>query len=134
MTPVQSGDKLCEDAPDIFLLSKLIPGDERLNHLAQVAPIAVLHVNVEFLRRLEVFPVIVADNVWMTQGMEDGEFGLELFTLFVRHTNVADFFATHFLVERLVRILSDIEDKEQCTFLSDILRTLCMMPNEPCPR
>ena len=98
MTSIQSGDQLCEDAPNIFLLGKLIPGNERLYDLAQVSTIAVLHVDMEFLRRLEVFPVVVTDNVWMAKGIEDTEFRLELFPLFMRHTNVADLFAAHFLI------------------------------------
>ena len=36
--------------------------------------------------------VIVGHDIWMLQGMQDGEFCLKLFPFLVRHANIIDFF------------------------------------------
>lgn len=66
MTAVKRSDELGEDTPHIFLLGELVLRNERLDDLAQVPTIAVLHVDVKFLGCLEMFPMVIPDNIWVT--------------------------------------------------------------------
>jgi len=82
---VQSADNLTEDGPDEFLLGQLVFALEVLNDAAKIAIAAVLHVEVEVLRGLEVLPFVVADNVWMDELLQDGQLGLQLLFFLCGH-------------------------------------------------
>ena len=92
MAPVQCRDQLREDSPDKFFFCILLCVNEIFNHLSKVASSAVLHVYIQILRCFEVLSMVVGDNVWMAQGAQDGKFGVKLFTFFVGHLDVIDFF------------------------------------------
>lgn len=49
----------------------------------------------QVLARLEVFAVVVGDDVRMAEMRQDLELGVELFALFLRHAEVGDFLAAH---------------------------------------
>lgn len=67
VTPVQGHGQLAEDAPDEAFLSSLALEREVLDHAAEIAVAAVLHVEVEVLADLEVLAVVVGDDVGMSE-------------------------------------------------------------------
>ena len=98
VTAIERRDELGEDTPYIFLLGELVLGNQRLDNLTQIPTIAILHVYVQLLGCLEMFSMVVPHNVWVPQRVEDGEFCVELLSLFLRHSDVAYLFATEYLV------------------------------------
>jgi hypothetical protein len=90
---VQGADDLAEDAPHKLLLAHLVLVLQVADDAAQVAVPAVLHVQVQILRDLDVVALEVGDDVRVAELLEDGELGLELFALLLRHLLVADFLA-----------------------------------------
>lgn len=89
----QSTYQLCKDLPDKLLFGVAIPIFQLLDVSAEVAIPTVLHVEVEVMARLEMFAVAVLDDVWMTEGFEDAQFGVQLVLFLVGHAAVGDFFA-----------------------------------------
>lgn len=61
----------------------------------------------QILRRLEMFSVVVTDNVGMSKMRENLELGMELFTLLGRHLQIADLLPTH---DQPVGLASDLPD------------------------
>lgn len=99
MTPIKRLNDLCEDSPDKFfrrIFPRLL---ESFDNAAQITATAVFHVDVEFLRLLEVFAVEVRYDVGMVEGGKDVEFCGELFSFFGRHLEVGYFFSAKNLVE-----------------------------------
>jgi hypothetical protein len=94
MTSVQGADNLAEDAPDKLFIRVFAVVLELLDDAPEVAIAAVLHVQVEVLRRLEVLALVVPDDIRVDQLLQYGEFGLELFAFLGRHLGIADLFAT----------------------------------------
>ena len=76
MASIERSDQLCKDAPDKFFLGILVGGCQVLDDLTQVSTTAILHVDVEVLRGLEVLPMIVGHNVWVAQRAQDRELGM----------------------------------------------------------
>ena len=94
MASVESIHDLAEDGPDELLVGELVLVLEVLDDAAEVAVAAVLHVQVQVLRGLQVLALVVADDVWVYELLEDGQLGLQLFLLLLRHLGVGDLFAT----------------------------------------
>lgn len=88
MTPIQGHDQLAEDAPDKAFLGSLTLHCEVLDDTTEVAVAAVLHVQVQVLADLEVFTVVVGDDVGMAEGRQNLELGVELLALLLRHSEV----------------------------------------------
>ena len=95
VTAVQSQDELAEDAPDEALGSSLTLVLQVLDHTAEVAVAAILHVQVEILADLEMLAVVVGDNVWVPEMRKDLEFGVKLLALLLGHAQVRNLFAAH---------------------------------------
>jgi len=89
---VQGADDLAEDAPHKLLLAHLVLVLEVADDTAEVAVAAVFHVQVKVLGCLDVVALKVGDNVGVSQLFQDGQFGLQLFALFLGHFEVADLF------------------------------------------
>lgn len=85
MTAVESTHELSKDAPDEILFSHLVVCFHDLDLSSKVALLAILHVDVEIRGGFYMFPLIVSDDVAMTEAFEDGELGLELLALFWLH-------------------------------------------------
>ena len=51
------------------------------------------------MARFEVFAMVVSDDIGMTEGAQDIEFGRELFSLLLGHLDVVDLFATEDLYQ-----------------------------------
>lgn len=103
----QGQNQLAEYAPNEALLRPLTLEGEVLDHPTEVAVAAVLHVQVQILGDLQVFTVVVGDDVGVTEGREDLELGVELFALFLGHAQVGDFLAAHDEAVRLSAHLAD---------------------------
>lgn len=50
------------------------------------------------MARFEVFAVVISDDIRVTEGAQDIEFGRELFSFLLGHLDVVYFFATEHLV------------------------------------
>lgn len=107
VTAVESGDKLREDAPDEGLLCPLALQRQILDHPAEIAIAAILHVKVQILTRLEVLAVEVFDDVLVSEVGEDLELGVQLFTLLGRHLGVADLLAAD---DETIALAPDLSD------------------------
>ncbi|TFB01269.1 hypothetical protein CCMA1212_006799 [Trichoderma ghanense] len=92
MTAIQGQNQLAKDAPDKALLRPLA---------------LVFHVQVQVLARLEVLAVVVGDDVRVAEVREDLELGVQLLALFLRHSDVRDFFAAH---DEAVGLAADLAD------------------------
>ena len=90
---VQGTDNLAEDAPDELLLTHLVLVLQVANDSSQVAISAVLHVKVKVLGCLDMVTFEIGDNVWVSEFLQDGQLGLQLFALLLGHFEVADLFA-----------------------------------------
>ena len=90
---VQGAHNLAEDAPDKLLLAHLVLVLEVADDASEVAVSTVFHVEVEVLRGLDVVALEVGDNVWVSEFLEDGQLGLQLFALLLGHFEVADLFS-----------------------------------------
>lgn len=88
VTPIQGHDQLAEDAPDKAFLGPLTLHCEVLDDTAEVAVAAVLHVQVQVLADLEVFTVVVGNDVGVAEGRQNLELGVELLALLLRHSEV----------------------------------------------
>lgn len=88
---IQSGHQLGQNTPNKLLFRIFVRGLEVLDDHAQVTAPAVFHVEIQVLRGLEVFSVVVGDDVGVSQGTQDIEFGRELFPFFLGHLDVVDF-------------------------------------------
>lgn len=64
---VQSADQLCEDGPNKLLVGVFIASLQILNHHSQVSIAAVLHVEVQVMRGLQVLLLVVGDNIRMAE-------------------------------------------------------------------
>jgi hypothetical protein len=93
VTAVQSTHDLAEDAPDKLLFTHLVLVLQVTDDAPQVAVSAVLHVEVKVLGCLDVVAFEVGDNVWVSEFLEDGKLGLQLFALLLGHFEVADLFS-----------------------------------------
>lgn len=76
MAAVEGRNELRKDAPHKRLLSILVLLLQLLDDPTEISITAVFHVQVQILGRLEVFAVVVADNVGMAQRREDLELGV----------------------------------------------------------
>lgn len=63
MTSIQSGDELCKNCPYKLLISKLIGLPKLLNEHGKIPASAILHIHMEILGSLDVFSVVVFDDV-----------------------------------------------------------------------
>lgn len=66
MTTIQGGNELGEYGPYKRFIRILIVRLQILNDLAQISSIAVFHVEVHILCRLEVLAMKVTNNIWMS--------------------------------------------------------------------
>lgn len=98
MTPVESGDDLREDIPDVIFRRVLFLGFKLLDGFTQISSTAIFHVKMKVLAVPQMITMIVADDVWMLQRVEYREFGVQLFFLFILHAVVIDFFPAEDLV------------------------------------
>ena len=104
MTPIEGGDYLRKDVPDIIFRGILLLCLQFLDCVAKITAAAVLHVQMEVFTVLDVVSMVVADNIRMIERMENGEFGMQLVSLFLLHAVVIDFFSAQDLVPALVDI------------------------------
>lgn len=103
VTAVESIHNLGEYGPDKFLLGKLVLVLEILDDATEVAVATVFHVEMQILRGLEMFALVVADDVGMDELLEDGQLGLELFFFLLGHFGVGYFLAAENLHAQLAR-------------------------------
>lgn len=95
MASIQGQDELAEYAPDEALGRTLVLVLEILDNTAKVTITAVLHIQMQILAHLEMFSVVVCDDVGMAQVRQDLELGVELLALFLGHAEVGDLLAAH---------------------------------------
>lgn len=95
VTTVQRQGQLPKDTPDKGFGRSLTLVLEIPNNPAEISISAVFHVQVQVLARLEVFSVVVLDNVVVSKMREDLEFGVELLALLLGHAMVRDLLAAH---------------------------------------
>lgn len=107
MATVQGRDELRKNAPNKGFLCVLVSLGQVSNHTAQVTVATVLHVQVQVLRGFEVLAVIVSNNVDMAQRRKNLKFRVQLFSLFLGHLEVADFFAAE---HHAVSLAADLAD------------------------
>jgi hypothetical protein len=93
MAAIKRTDNLAKDAPYKLLLANLVLVLEVSDDAPQIAIATVFHVQMQVLGGLDVVPLKVCDDVGMPEFLENGELGLELFALLLRHFQVADFLA-----------------------------------------
>lgn len=104
---VEGADDLAEDAPDELLLAHEVLVLQVADGAAQISVAAVLHVQVQVLARFDVVALEVGDDVGMAQFLEDGQLGLQLLALLLRHLAVADLLAAEDVAIRLALDFSD---------------------------
>lgn len=85
----------------------------------------------QVLRRLEVLALIVADDVRVDKLFQDGQLGLQLFALLLRHLRIANLFATENLHHG--EPIAPASEGTRRTYPSSLRLTLRMIPNEPWP-
>lgn len=102
MTPVQGADQLRENRPHKVLLRILIGLVQLLHQAAQVPVAAIFHVQMEVGGCLDVFSALVLHDVGVDKLLKDGDLGVQLLPLFVRHPVVGNFFPTHDLASGFV--------------------------------
>lgn len=107
VAPIQGTHQLREDRPHEILLRPLPALRQLLHQPAQVAVAAVLHVQVQVRGGLNVLARLVLHDVGVDELLEDGNFGVELGALFVRHAVVGDFFAAEDFVGGFVTDFAD---------------------------
>ena len=90
---VQCANQLRKDSPHELFLSQHVPLFQLLDVAAQVAVAAVLHVQMDVGRALDVLSGVVLDDVGMAEVLEDLQFCCQLVALPVGHAVVADLFA-----------------------------------------
>ena len=76
MTSIQGAHQLCEDGPNEVLISVLIPTIELLDISSQISVAAELHVKMQIMTALQMLAVAILDDVRMSKGLEDAEFGV----------------------------------------------------------
>lgn len=99
--------QLREGVPDKGLGGALALVLEVLDDTAEVTAAAVLHVQVQLLLGLEVFAVVVADDVGVAEAREALELGVELLALLLGHLAVVDLLAAEYEAIGLALHLSD---------------------------
>lgn len=95
VTAVQRQSQLAEDAPDKRLGRPLPLVLEVPDDSPKISIPTIFHVQVQVLTRLEVFPVVVLDDVVVSKVREDLELGVELLALLLGHTMVRDLLTAH---------------------------------------
>ena len=83
-----------EYAPNIFLRSELILLVQLLDLFAQITSSAIFHIKIQLLSGLEMLSMVITDNVWVFERIQDRKFGMELLSLLLRHFDVLDLFST----------------------------------------
>lgn len=130
MAAVQGADDLAEDAPDELLLAHLVLVLQVADDASQVAVAAVLHVQMQVLARLDVVALEVGDDVGVAQLLEDGQLGLQLLALLLRHLAVADLLAAQDVAIGLALDLAD--DAKRAMSYAPILISMPFQPETLC--
>lgn len=89
VTAIQGRHELCKDGPHQFLVGVRVLILMRLDHDAQISVAAVFHVQMQVVRLLVMFLLVVVHNVGMVELAQDVELGLELLPLLLGHLRVA---------------------------------------------
>lgn len=105
VTAIQSKDQLAKDAPNKAFLGSLALKLQVLDDSTKVSVATVFHVQVQVLARLEVFAVVVGDDVGVSQVGKDLELGVKLLAFLLGHSKIRNLFAAH---DEAVRLAADL--------------------------